>query len=131
MNTISLVGRTTAPVELKKTSSGKSVVQFTLAVKRKFAKDTTDWIPVVAWEKTADMLSQYVTKGQQIAITGELQSRHYEDKNGSKRTAYEVIARDFDFCGSKNEASGTAPEYSAPNTANFEELNQDDDLPFN
>ena len=75
MNTIILLGRTTASIELKQTQTGKSVAGFTLAVKRPYAKDTTDFIDVVCWEKKAEIASKYVNKGDQVCVRGSLATR--------------------------------------------------------
>lgn len=102
MNCIQLLGRLTADPELKHTSGGKNVCSFDLAVKRKYSKDTTDFIPCVAWEKTAETISKYFHKGQIIVVSGSLLTRKYEDKNGYNRTAYEVNVSDFYFAESKS-----------------------------
>lgn len=108
MNNISLIGRTTSEIELKTTNSGKHVVSFSLAVKRTYKTDVTDFINIVAWDKQADLLSEYVQKGELIGIVGELQSRKYETKDGEKRTAFEVIAQQIHFCGSKKDRLNSA-----------------------
>ena len=103
-NTITIVGRTTADVELKTTTSGKSVASFTLA--NNGYNDATNFINVVAWNKTAELLAQYAPKGKQLAITGRLTTRSYEDKQGNKRTATEVVVNDFQLLGDKASKSG-------------------------
>lgn len=133
MNVVTLMGRTTADIEVKMTPSNKSVAKFNLAVPSNFKRDETNFITIVAWGKTAELLGTHVKKGQQIAIVGELTARNYEDKQGNKRTAYEVVASSFYFCGSKSDNSQNAtasyiPEaYTKPT---YEEIKQDDDLPF-
>ena len=133
MNTVIIIGRTTTDIELKTTTSGKSVAQFTLAVPKNFKKDETNFIPVVFWGQQAEALSKYVKKGQQIAIQGELTSRKYE-VDGNKRTAYEVVGSNFSFCGAKNnfEGNNAADEKEAVQNeyANYEEIGDDEDLPF-
>lgn len=140
MNSINLIGNICANLELKQTNSGKSVVQFNLAVQRPFAKDTTDFIPVVAWNQTAEFLCKYGKKGSKVAVSGKLTTRNYEDKNGNKRTAFEVVADTAELCGGKNEAEQAQTEqggqayipdaYKAPQ-GNYEEMKpEDDDLPF-
>src|SRR6218665_1285283 len=104
LNTITLVGRTTADVELKTTTSGKSVASFTLA--NNGYNDATNFINVVAWNKTAELLAQYAPKGKQLAITGRLTTRGYDDKDGNKRTATEVVVNDFQLLGDKASKSG-------------------------
>lgn len=107
MNQISLIGRLTAKPELKATSSGISVCSFSIAVERDVAdadgNRTTDFIDVVTWRASAEFVSRYFDKGQLIAVAGSLQSRHWEDKNGQKRTAWEVQAQSCWFCGGRND----------------------------
>lgn len=123
MNIVALTGRLTADVELKKTQSGVSVCSFSIAVARPRVKDTTDFINIVAWRNTAEFIAQYFGKGDKIEITGILTSRNYEDSNGNKRTAFEVVADNVGFAESKGTKTTTAaPEYV--------EVEKDDDLPF-
>lgn len=105
MNNIQLLGRTTSDLELKTTTSGKSVCSFTLAVDRKYSKDTTDFIPCTIWDKGAEVMSKYVKKGQLIAVDGSLYTRKYQDKDGNNRTAYEVNVNNFYFAESKKSAN--------------------------
>ena len=137
MNCIQLLGRLTADPELKHAASGKSVCSFDLAVKRKFSKDITDFIPCVAWEKTAEMIAKYFRKWQIIVVSGSLQTRKYEDKNGYNRTAYEVIVSDFYFAENKNNSAKANIDITPDpltdlaqklDTADFSDT--DDDLPF-
>lgn len=148
INNVVLMGRLVATPELRSTSTGVSVTSFTIAVERSFAKQgeqrQTDFIDCVAWNKTAENITKYFQKGSMIAITGNIQTRNYEDKNGNKRKAVEVIADNFSFCGSKAE-TGTTGGYSAPAAPaapapSFESTSSDandddfdeivDDLPF-
>lgn len=124
MNIVALTGRLTADVELKKTQSGVSVCSFSISVARPRVKDTTDFINIVAWRNTAEFIAKYFGKGDKIEITGILTSRSYEDSNGHKRTAFEVVADNVAFAESKKTETpaAAAPEY--------EEIKQDDDLPF-
>lgn len=139
MNSINLTGNICNDLELKTTQSGKAVVSFNLAVKRPFSKDTTDFIPLVIWEKNAEYVSRYGRKGSRIAISGKLTTRKYQDKDGNNRTAFEVVCDTVELLDSKNDAQGAgtytgeqnpAPAYNTPQTPNFEQLSQDDDLPF-
>ena len=139
MNTLTLLGRTTAQIELKQTQAGKSVATFSLAVKRPFTKDTTDFFNIVAWDKTAETIAKYVNKGNLICIRGYLRNRSWEDNNGNKRYATEIVAEELDFCESRNASQGmntSAPSnyipeaYTTAQTANFEGVEQDDMLPF-
>lgn len=90
MNNVQLIGNLTKDIELRKTQSGKSVVNFTLAVSRTFNREETDFIQCQAWEKTADILSQYCYKGFKIGVTGQIQTGSYE-KNG--QTVYTTTVR--------------------------------------
>lgn len=101
MNHISLIGRLTADPELRYTPSGKAVAGFSLAVDRRVASATggkqTDFIQIVCWAKTAEVVTQYLTKGRLVAIEGRLQIRSYEAKDGQKRRVAEVIANGVTF----------------------------------
>ena len=135
MNNIVLMGRLTKDPELRSTSNGNSVCSFTLAVDRNFAADgkerESDFIPVVAWRGTADFVSKYFQKGSMMAVQGALQTRKYEDKDGNKRTAFEVIASQISFCGGKNDAGSGSTEKAKTKAAKAEvEDDEDDDLPF-
>ena len=130
MNSVKFLGRTTSDIELKRTEGGKSVATFSLAVKRPFTKDTTDFFNVVAWEKTAETLSNYVNKGTMIVIEGYITNRQYE-KDGQKRYATEIVVERFHFCGGKSDGQGgnsSQIEPQATETAPYDAL--DDDLPF-
>ena len=142
INSVVLMGRLTADPELRTTTTGKSVCSFSIAVDRGYSKNAeerqADFINIVAWENTANFVCRYFSKGSMIAIQGQIQTRRYEDKTGAKRTAFEVVAREVSFCGSKSE-TGTvsrpaAPEqppvYQNANQGDFEEITDDEDLPF-
>jgi single-strand DNA-binding protein len=118
MNLLVLIGRTTAPIELKQTPAGKMVATFSLAVKRPFAKETTDFFTICAWDKLAETMSRYINKGSQICIRGYLQTRSWQDQNGQKRYATEVVAQDFEFCETKRESEGnnTTPKQNSSPT---------------
>ena len=138
-----IMGRLTADPELRTTSSGLSVTSFTVAVDRSFARPgeekQTDFIPVTAWRTTADFVTKYFRKGSMIAVQGALQTRKYEDNNGNKRTAFEIVASNVSFCGSKAEsgaapasggASANASSYANAGTEDFSTVMEDDDFPF-
>ena len=146
LNSVILMGRLVADPELRTTTTGKSVSTFTIAVERSFAKPgeqrQADFINIVAWESSANFVTRYFSKGSMIAIRGEIQTRQYEDQSGNKRTAFEVIAREVSFCGSKAEtgtgnynpapaaAAAPAPSYQTAAPGDFEEITDDEDLPF-
>lgn len=145
INNVVLMGRLVATPELRNTTTGIAVLSFTIAVDRSFQKAgeqrQADFIDCVAWRNSAEFISKYFQKGSMIAITGSIQTRNYEDKNGNKRKATEIVVDQASFCGSKSE-SGTNGGYSAQPAApatpsfatgsdgDFEEIAGDDDLPF-
>ena len=146
MNNISIVGRLCAEPERKTTNSGKSVTAISVAVKRPFTKDSTDFLTVVLWEKKCDYICQYGRKGDMVAINGMLTVRKYEDKNGNKRESYEIVANSVELVGGKKqeqnqqEANITQlPQYPASaqyqqafsqNQQGFETVYGEEDLPF-
>ena len=116
LNTVVLMGRITQDIELRSTTSGTSVIQFTVAVERygKGEDKQTDFINCVAWKSTAEFISKYFGKGRMIAVTGRLQSRSYEDKNGNKRTAIEVNVDQASFTGEPKQTEQTEQEEEYP-----------------
>ena len=136
LNKVILGGRLTSDVELKQTTSGISVCSFTMAVARKGNRQDTDFINCQAWRATAEFVSKYFHKGSSICIVGNIQTRSWEDQNGYKRYATDVVADEVMFVDSKGEMSEAAspsyiPEsYTTPTTPNFEDANSDDSLPF-
>ena len=140
INNVTLMGRVASDIDLRSTATGKSVANFRIAVDRSFVKQgeqrQADFITIVVWGNTADFVSKYFSKGSMIALQGSIQTRNYEDRDGNKRTAFEVVAREVSFCGGKNEGnnpgkpdSSSVPEYSST-MPDFEEVGADDDLPF-
>lgn len=110
MNKVFLIGRLTADAELRTTTSGKSVTTFSLAVNDGFGeKQKAYFFNVVVWGKGAEAVANYTHKGSKVAVTGKLTSRSYDDKNGNKRTAIEVVADmmgGVEFLDSKNGNQG-------------------------
>jgi single-strand DNA-binding protein len=131
MNVVTVLGRTTADVELRKTNSNKSVASFALAVRRNHSKDNTDFLDCIAWDKTAETISRYVRKGSMIAIQGSIQTRMYEDKNGNKRKITEIVANNVSFCGGKNESNTGSIDVPPPTDAEYRDIPEtDEELPF-
>ena len=142
MNTINIIGRLTTDPELKTTQSGVSVCSFTLAVKRPRVKDTTDFIPVVAWRQSAEYISKYAHKGSMVAISGMLTTRKYETNNGDKRVAYEVVADSVSALSGNDSSQPSQIPTQGTNVANwstsanegtpldFEVISGDQSLPF-
>lgn len=113
LNVAVLMGRLVADPELRRTQSDLAVCSFRIAVDRNYANKAgerqADFIDIVAWRSTAEFVCKYFTKGQMIAVEGSIQTRSYEDKQGNKRTAVEVVANNVSFCGSKRENGGGSP----------------------
>ena len=151
INRVVLVGRLTRDPELRKTQSGTSVCSFTMAVGRRVStqgQPDADFINCVAWNKTADLMTQYLHKGSLIGLEGRIQTRSYDNQQGQRVYVTEVVANEVSFGESKRsqESGGyTAPAPaagipSAPAAPAFPEntaeddftplLDTDDDLPF-
>ena len=135
LNKAIITGRLTTNPELKTTTSGVNVTQFSLAVQRNFKNSNgdydTDFINIVAWRKQAEFVSNYFCKGQLITVVGSLQSRSYEDKEGNKRNILEVVAEEVLFAESK-KSEGTSKDFNVGQGGNdmaFEEVT-DEELPF-
>lgn len=135
INNTVLMGRLTATPELKTTQNGTSVTSFTVAVERSYAPQgqerQTDFINVVAWRQTAEFVSRYFQKGNMIAVQGSIQTRKYEDRDGNKRTAFEVVASQVSFCGGRSEQEKPEEKPQPYQTPNADWSTIDDgELPF-
>ena len=102
MNRICLIGRLTRDPEIKQSESGVKQTTFTLAVNR--IKEGADFINCVAWNKTAEVIDRYLTKGRELGVEGRLQTNSYEDREGNKRYATSVIVDNITFIGSKEHS---------------------------
>lgn len=141
LNKAILGGRLTNHPELKQTPNGVAVTTFSIAVNRRGKKDEADFINVVAFRQTAEFICKYFGKGSSICIVGQIQTRSWNDNNGNKRYATEVIADEAYFVDSKAEntegggitmgaIANAAQNANIVSQANLEELSSDDDLPF-
>ena len=145
LNVAVLTGRLVADPELRHTPNDTAVTSFTIAVNRRFARSPeerqTDFIDIVAWRSTAEFVCKYFKKGQLISIEGSIQTRSYQDKEGNKRKAFEVVANNVHFVESKKDSSNEGSdfeeksnenftEYSNGNDSDFQTIESDDDLPF-
>jgi len=149
MNKFILIGNLTRDPELRTTSSGISVCTFTVAVNRRFANQQgerqADFFNIVAWRGLGENCSKYLAKGRKVAVSGEMQTRSYDGRDGIKRYISEVIADDVEFLTPK-DASASMPDpyppepYAAsgssgmreigePDADGFQEI-EDDELPF-
>lgn len=155
LNVICLMGRLVADPELRHTPNGIATCTFRIAVDRNFVRQgeerKADFIDIVAWRQTAEFVCKYFHKGSLVAVNGSLQTRNYEDKNGNKRTAYEVVADNVHFAESRNSSGGgnyaagngsyAAPaqrpaaeqqpvSYAAGTADDFAVIDDNEDLPF-
>lgn len=136
-NLVVLTGRLTADPELKYTPNNVPVTSFSIAVNRRYKQgeeQQADFINIVAWRQTAEFVTKYFQKGSMIGIEGSIQTRKYTDKDGKKRTAFEVVANNVQFVESKRNTDvniEAEPPQSFSNTASdFTEMDGSDDLPF-
>ena len=112
LNNVCVMGRLTRDPELRRTASGTPVCSFSVACDRyakKAEEKKADFFDCVAWRGTAEFVTNHFKKGDAIIITGSLQAREYEDKNGNKRKAVEIVANEINFAGNKRETANTAP----------------------
>lgn len=150
LNVVAIMGRLVADPELRTTPAGVNVCTFRIACDRSFVQQgqqrQADFIDVVAWRHNADFLCKYFAKGSMVAVQGHLQTRQYQDRNGNKRTAVEVVADSLSFAGSSKKSGGQAvdeggeappsdyrdpaPAYSQGDADDFAVIDDNDDLPF-
>lgn len=156
LNVVAIMGRLVADPELRTTQQGTNVCTFRIACERSYSKPgeqrQADFVDIVAWGKTAEFICKFFQKGSMIAVEGSLQTRNYQDKQGNKRTAVEVVASNVSFAGAKAADKPAAASYeqqtrnraqqekaaqSAPQPAytqvgmdDFSVINDTDDLPF-
>lgn len=153
LNVVALMGRLVADPELRHTPNGVATCTFRIAVDRNFVRQgeerKADFIDIVAWRQSAEFVCRYFRKGNLIAVNGSLQTRNYEDKNGNRRTAYEVVADNIHFAESKNSSQASGSGYAAPapadapraaapapvsyavgNADDFAVIDDNEDLPF-
>ena len=157
LNVVAIMGRLVADPELRTTQQGTNVCTFRIACERSYTQKgqqrQADFVDIVAWGKTAEFICKFFQKGSMIAIDGSLQTRNYQDKQGNKRTAVEVVANNISFAGAKaadkpaaasyeqqtrgnhvQQANATQiaqqPAYTQGSMDDFAVINDNDDLPF-
>ncbi len=148
VNKVILIGRVGRDPEIRYTSGGSAVANFSVATDESFKgrngeqQQHTEWHKVVAWSKLAEICGEYLTKGKLVYIEGSIRSRQWEDQSGNKRTAYEIIARNMQMLGSKADAERAAAGAGRPASQSSEESSSlppepppegeitDDDIPF-
>lgn len=128
LNRVILMGRITQELELKQTPSGVSVLTFSVAVERSFAKQgeerQTDFISCVAWRQQAEFISKYFSKGRMIALEGNLRTRSYDDKNGVKHNVVEVFVDSVSFTGEKSGGSQSGVRADGYTQAEISEMDE-------
>ena len=150
MNKVYLIGNLTRDPEMRSTSSGISVCNFSIAVNRRFknaqtGQQETDFFNIVAWRQLAELCGRYLAKGRKVAVFGSIQTRSYEAQDGSKRTAFDIVADEVEFLSSANAGSAPSSDYHAavspapvqrqqapsyaPADSGFTQVD-DDELPF-
>ena len=115
MNTVTYVGNISSDLELKSTQSGKSVISFSVAVRRPYAKDTTDFFRCTAWQQTAELIAKHFQKGDYIAVSGYNTTRTYDKEFGGQKAKTSVIELQVDrigFCGSTKSSQSSQPQQS-------------------
>lgn len=146
MNKVFLIGNLTKDPEMRSTQSGVAVCNFSIAVNRRFrnqqtGQQETDFLNVIAWRQLAELCSKYLAKGRKVAVAGSIQTRTYEAKDGSKRTAWDIVADEVEFLSANQNSgapSGDYPKAVAPSAQNptFDPASagftkvDDDELPF-
>lgn len=142
MNKVFLIGNLTRDPEVTTTASGVNVCRFAIAVNRSYTsadgERQTDFFNITAWRDLGDRVAQYQRKGNKVAVTGSIQIRNYEDNQGVKRTAVDIIAQDVEFLTPKGTGSfdddGSTGGYSAPSGGRkkpvLQAFEDDSDIPF-
>ena len=157
LNVVAIMGRLVADPELRTTPQGTSVTTFRIACDRNFVRQgeqrQADFLDVVAWRQQAEFVCRYFQKGSLIAISGSIQTRQYQDKNGNNRTAVEIVADNVNFAGSKSSggeggyapsqaqsgqgyssrgamAQQPAPSFYSGSNEDFAVIDDNEDLPF-
>lgn len=135
LNKAIIMGRLTREPELKYTPNNVPVCSFSVAVDRSFARQgeerQTDFINIVAWRNTAEFVSKYFSKGRMINVVGSIQTRSWDDSDGKKRYATEIVAEEVNFCGDKRGDSNQMSQMPGDmSDSGFLTVDTDDDLPF-
>lgn len=133
MNNVSLIGNLVRDIELKYTNSGIACGKFTIAVNRRFKKEgqqDTDFLNCIVWNKSAEIMAQYLAKGSKVGINGRIETGSYDNKEGKKVYTTNIVVENFYFLSSKN-ASANSPQSNAHiNSQDFTQVQNNDDIPF-
>jgi len=134
VNKVILIGRTGADTELKYTSNGKAVANFSLAINDSFKngdgeqKERVEWIRCVAWGRLAEICGEFLIKGARAYAEGRLQTRKYDDREGNEHTVSEVVVRQLRFLGGPGNGNGKTEQSASP--AENPDADISDDIPF-
>ncbi len=133
MNKVILIGRTTKEVVARQTPNGVDIANFTLAVQRKFrnadGEYETDFINCVAWRKAAELIRDYVKKGDRVAVVGEIQTRNYEANDGTRRYVTEVVVNETHFVETKGTQNNNKNNVEKARMIEVDDIDGDS-LPF-
>ena len=138
MNKVFLIGNLTRDPELTETASGVPVCHFAIAVNRNYSgqdgERQTDFFNCTAWRSMAESIARYTKKGKKVAVSGSIQLRNYEDNQGVKRTAVDIIAQDVEFLSPKDSDDAFDDEMPRANTQKrkptLQAMDDDSDIPF-
>lgn len=140
MNKVFLIGNLTRDPELTETASGVAVCHFAIAVNRNYtsadSERQTDFFNCTAWRATAETIARYTKKGNKVAVSGSIQLRNYEDNQGVKRTAVDIIVQDIEFLTPKSASDGFDDVAEAPRAPvakkkpTLQAMDDDSDIPF-
>lgn len=120
MNKVFLSGNMTRDPEVRYTQSGKAYARMGIAVNRAFSKEkVVDFFNLIAWDKTAEFCGRYITKGTRVLVEGRLQTSNYENKDGVKVNAIDVVVDNIEFAGSKRADNGGDNNYSEPSNSGY------------
>ena len=130
VNSCNFIGRLGRDPEIRYTTSGKAVASFSIACSEKRGgEETTEWVNVVTWEKLAEICGQYLVKGSLVFISGRMQTRKWQDKDGGTRYTTEIIAREMKMLSPRGEGSGSGGGYGGDGGGQ-EPPPMEDDVPF-
>jgi single-strand DNA-binding protein len=127
-------GNLTADPELRTTPNGISVCTFKIASNRRFkdanGEQITEFMPVVAWRQLGEMCGKYLSKGKKVCVIGEIQTRQYDAKDGTKRSVTEIVADEVEFLSPRENASQKGAQGAEQGFEGFTELDDSSELPF-
>ncbi|MBO5480357.1 MAG: single-stranded DNA-binding protein [Clostridia bacterium] len=140
MNKVFLIGNLTRDPEIRETASGVAMCRFAIAVQRPYSSQDgerqTDFFECTAWRGLGETIARYTKKGKKVAVTGSVQIRNYEDNQGAKRTAVDIIVQDCEFLSPRDSEDSFDDVNDAPRASTakrkpvLQEMDDDSDIPF-